>query len=320
MLEFKEIIGKEVEVLMRKNNGVQQKSTELVKRSPYLYRLAVITVFRDAYDKFKKEDHPFGSLKGIIQDMASYCDMPPEDLKLEYSKKLGNILSEKTEGTRFEDVEHFILIEQFVWRHAADEIAGLNIRHHLSFLENLLEEFWGNKTHKSFGQPREGVLTLKDIDSSNIYEFDFINITGNLDERKEESYYSSNNDFRKYCLAIKSLEDFNFDLAIIFREAEIPMLYFGVYFRQKNYFLMRSFRDKQPLCINLDYNNVTEMKVIRSTSSIIPEKISNELSGSEIVSGVNPHQVRLNKITDEKRRKYLLEIAQSYIKELDINN
>ncbi len=305
---------------MQENKTYQQKSAELVKRSPYLYRLAVITVFRNAYDKFKKEDHPFSSLKAMIQDMASYSDMHPEDLKGNFSKKMGNILSEISEGTRFEDVEHFVLIEQFVWRHAADEIAGLNIRHHLSFLENLLQEFWGTKTHKSFGQPREGVPSLSDIDSASIYEFDFINIIGKLDDRKEESYYSSNNDYGKYCLAIKSLDDFNFDLAIIFREAEIPMLYFGIYFREKNYLMMRSFRYKQPLCINVDYNNVTGMKIIRSTASILPEKITNELSTNEIVSGVNSQQVRLNKISDRKRRKYLLSIANSYIKELDINN
>ena len=305
---------------MMDNKTYQQKSAELVKRSPYLYRLAVIKVFRDAYDKFKKEDHPFGSLKGIIQDMATYSDMHPEDLKGNFSKKIGNILSEKTKGARFEDVEHFVLIEQFVWRHAADEIYELNIRHHLSFLKNLLEEFWGAKMQKSLDQPLEGVLSLLDIDGANIYEFDFINITENMDERKEESYYNSNNDHRRFYLAIKSLDDFNFDLAILFQESEIPMLYFGIYFRQKNYLMMRSFRNKQPLCINVDYNSVTGIKVIRSTASILPETITNELSGREIVSGVNQYQVRLNAVSDSKRRKYLLSIAQSYIKNLDINN
>ena len=61
---------------MTDKSSLEYRRADFVKRSPYLYRLSVVTVFRDIYKQYKRiDDHPLGALKYIIQDMASYLSL-----------------------------------------------------------------------------------------------------------------------------------------------------------------------------------------------------------------------------------------------------
>lgn len=304
---------------MEDKPSVREKGAELVKRTSYFYRLAIVTLFKKKTREFRAKDgHPFGSLKGIIQEMSSFYDGYPDDLKGSFSKKLDNIISGRTEGARYEDVEHFLLIENFLLQHAPEELSKINLKQQLLSLANMLNEFWGGRLQRSFGEPAESVQHLLDIDSDKIYEIDFIEIEGKLNERQEKSYYGLNTNSRYY-IANKPTENSKHDLSILFREAETPMLYYGVYLKDMSYFVFRSFRHEQPMCLYLDYPEKGH-KTLRSTASILPENISNDLSGKEIVDGINPYQIRLNEIMDKSRCAQLIKIANSYISRLELEN
>lgn len=304
---------------MEEKTSVRDKGAELVKRTSYFYRLAIVTLFKKKTREFRVSDgHPFGSLKGIIQEMGSFYDGYPDDLKGSFSKKLDNIISGRTEGARYEDVEHFLLIEQFLLHHAPEELSKINLKQQLLSLANILDEFWGGRLQQSFGQPVTGVQHLYGVESESIYEIDFIQFDGDLNNRKEQSHYDIKNGNR-YCIATKSIDNSKYELAILFRESEIPALHFGVYLKEKSYFVFRSFRHKQPMCLYLDYPEKGN-KTLRSTASILPERISNDLSGKEIVYGINPYQIRLNEIANKSRRLQLIKIANSYISGLELEN
>ena len=121
---------------------LEYRRADFVKRSPYLYRLSVVTIFRDIYKQYERLDnHPLGALKLVIRDMASYYDGHPDDLKGSFSKKLDNIIKGRTDGTRDEDIEHFELIEEFLWRHEPEEISMLEIVNEVNYLAKFFTSF-----------------------------------------------------------------------------------------------------------------------------------------------------------------------------------
>lgn len=302
---------------MQEKTGIREKSAALAKRTSYFYRLAVVSLFREKAKEFRAQDkHPFGSLKGILQDMASLHDGHPDDLKGSFSKKLENIISGRTQGAKYDDAEHFLLIEKFLLEHVPEQISQIDLRQQLYSLGNMLDEFWGGRLQRSFGQPVKGVPNLKYLESETVYELDFISVEKNQDERVEASFYESN-DSAKYYIALKSFGESNCDLAIFFRESEIPMLYFGMYLKKKSYFIFRSFRHEQPMCLYLN-NPEKGHKTIRSTASIMPDHICNDLSAKETIWGVNPYQIRMNPVSDIHRRALLVQQANSFIAGIEI--
>ncbi len=263
---------------MRENYSASEKRAEFVKRSPYLYRLAIVKVFRDTYAKYKKsEDHPLGSLKRIIQDMSSYYDGHPDDLKGGFSKKLENILSGKTEGTRGEDFEHFELIEDFLWRYEAEEIATLDIVNEVRYLEKFFKSFIKPKTMKTtsikndldIGKVREkyyldeaSTFTLKPIDEGYIYKFIHRKASSAQQLETLRPQMLTPQLIDAFYLAIKKSQFIDAYLAILFSNSMQSEFCIGCYLEGNNLLIMKHHQTMKP--VFLEY--LTQLPIIGTAS------------------------------------------------------
>ena len=258
--------------------SASEKRAEFVKRSPYLYRLAIVKVFRDTYAKYKKiEDHPLGSLKCIIQEMSSYYDGHPDDLKGSFSKKLENILSGKTEGTRGEDFKHFELIEDFLWRYEADEISTLDIVNEVRYLEKFFKSFIKPRTVKKtsikndldIGKVSEKyylddlkTFTLKPIDEGYIYKFIHTKASHSQQLETLKLQIASPQLLDAFYLAIKKSQFIDSYLAILFSNSMQSEFCIGCYLQGNNLLIMKHYQTMKP--VFLEY--VSQLPNIRTAS------------------------------------------------------
>lgn len=271
----------------------KEKRTALAKRSPYLYRLSVISIFREAYNDNKKQTrHPLGSLKGIVKDMASYADCDPDDLKGSFSKKLDNILSGKTEGDRLEDVDHFELIEEFVWRHETEKVTALDIGHNLFFLNKFLQNFWDEPTRRK--ERSVDRLEINTSTKSTIYEV--------ISPLKKDKRDYSKFGILDFYLAIIKPEKLDINIALLFRNDDISSVYYGIYLEDQYHLITRSVRYKNPMCFSIDQEGPRQ--VIKSTElflNFLSVRASDEYGDyqnkSTLIKIENPLKTReLNKV------------------------
>jgi len=282
------------------------KRAALVKRSPYLYRVAVITVFRETYNKYRGvKDHPLGTLKLIIRDMTSYYDGHPEDLKGNFSKKLGNIISGKTDGTRDEDVDHFELIEHFLWMHETEEVAVLDLINEVNYLAKFFKSFTKprmvknskinesldlGKVSDKYSEDSTKTYPLGTIEDG--YIFKFIHT-----KKSEEIFHKQLNDqiitqklIGNFYLAIKKSRFDESYLAILFSDSMQSEFCIGCYLKGNNLLVMKHHQTLKP--VFLEYlseqrfnprNKSTAVSLfdIRSNVDISPFGILNPIYFSE---------------------------------------
>ena len=294
------------EISMKEPLPSWDKRAALVKRSPYLYRVAVITVFRETYNKYRGvKDHPLGTLKLIIRDMTSYYDGHPEDLKGNFSKKLGNIISGKTDGTRDEDVDHFELIEHFLWMHETEEVAVLDLINEVNYLAKFFKSFTKprmvknskinesldlGKVSDKYSEDSTKTYPLGTIEDG--YIFKFIHT-----KKSEEIFHKQLNDqiitqklIGNFYLAIKKSRFDESYLAILFSDSMQSEFCIGCYLKGNNLLVMKHHQTLKP--VFLEYlseqrfnprNKSTAVSLfdIRSNVDISPFGILNPIYFSE---------------------------------------
>jgi hypothetical protein len=248
---------------MTDKSSLEYRRADFVKRSPYLYRLSVVTVFRDIYKQYKRiDDHPLGALKYIIQDMASYYDGHPDELKGSFSKKLGNILSGETEGTRNEDIDHFELIEEFLWRHEPEEISMLEIVNEVNYLAKFFTSFTKpkmvkqsrvdarldiGKTNDTYMEDEGKLIILKTIEEGHVFKFIHTSESERKQYRLTKNRHVVESLIDNYYLAIKKSRFIDEKIAILFSDSLQSEFCFGCYLEKNNLLIMKHHQTLKPM-------------------------------------------------------------------------
>ena len=287
----------------RDTEGARQREV-FAKRAPYLYRLAVITVFKEKYLEAKNNPNSsFGSVSGLIQEFSSYGKIHPDNLKGSFSKKLGNIFNSDTLGARVEDLEHFEHIEEFVWKYHPEEISSYDLFNELVHLGKFISTFYHPKFEKytsrrndldigyekiEFGPAITRTWDLGTIDdeTKSVFKLGHRNTkkTAMLDQLKKDR--NSSNLVDTYYLAVKQSRLLKQPIAILFSNTPESELCMGCYFKDHNLLVLKKYSDSTP--VFLEYFSNTEMLpyVIDMNDHTINFKSNADISPSGISS---PH-------------------------------
>lgn len=286
---------------MTERSSLWDRRAEFVKRSPYFYRLSVVTVFRDIYDQYEKcDNHPLGSLKLIIRDMASYYDGHPDDLKGNFSKKLDNIIKGRTDGTRDEDIEHFELIEGFLWRHEPEIISTLDIVNEVNHLAKFFTSFIKpkmvkqrrvdasldiGKTNETYMEDEGKLIILKTIEEGHIFKFIHTSESERKQYRLTKNRHATESLIDNYYLAIKKSRFIDEKIAILFSDSMQSEFCFGCYLEKNNLLIMKHHQTQKPIFLEYLKAQITMPGDIGKVS-IFNIKINVDISPFGIISPI----------------------------------
>ena len=255
---------------MKKSSSEYQDD---VGKYPVRYRTAITKVFVDFIQS--DEGKAVGTPKKLLQEFATYTDVPYRELTDIYYKKLENIRCSKSIKT-IDDIYLFILIERFVWNYQPRKASDLLIRRDIHELANRLEEWHNFNNSMIISRHTNHPVFIKALnDSSVVYKIISTNKYGGMEDIYPSRY-----------LAIKTVKDVPYWLAIIFCDPAPMNIFVGVYMFRTGTLFMRDTASRYPCVISLRVAGVDKIGIATNFSML-----SGDYSGGNITGSNDPEEI-----------------------------